>query len=121
MAPGILWAGTAPKNSSTLSDSTFNKWYDTVHLGDVLDSGVPDFALRYKSTKKEDEIQYTAIYHCPDLNDMSKPEFANIPKTSDLLGGSNDWREELKHDIRAYELIQQFEGPSGKKSSFIIL
>jgi hypothetical protein len=127
MAPGILWAGTTPKNPSTLSDSNFNKWYDSIHLRDVLDSEVPDFALRYKQTNPSAAIQYTAIYHVPDLSAMeNNPKFANIPKTHDLLGGSKDWREELKHDIRAYELIQIFEGPvnserlKGKRSGCFV-
>lgn len=77
MAPGILWAATRPKNNDTLPDDKFNEWYDKVHLGDVLDSKVPDFALRYKNLNPDGRpFSYTAIYNVPDIKGVDSEEFA---------------------------------------------
>lgn len=75
MAPGIIWVASIMKNRQTLNEDQFNRWYTDVHLDDVLGSGVPDFAMRYKNVAQDRELPYLALYHFPDLDGMQKPEF----------------------------------------------
>ena len=109
MAPGILWVGTPHRDPQALPNSTFNKWYDELHLGDILASGVTDFAIRFKNLNPDAHIQYTATYRIAGMAGTPSPEFVNIPKGSDLLPNTHDWRNEVSRR-RAYELTQRFEG-----------
>lgn len=110
---GLLIAHTKPKHPD-LTDETFNKWYDTVHLQDVINGGLGDLAVRYKSLDPSTKLPYIALYRVPDLSFLADTEkMGAIPKTSDMLPPPHDWQEVLDHDVRGYVRVQTYEGPNG--------
>ncbi|KAF1808259.1 hypothetical protein P152DRAFT_517702 [Eremomyces bilateralis CBS 781.70] len=111
--PGLVVALTKPKHPDLTLD-TYNKWYDTIHLQDVVDGGLGDLAVRYQHVDPSKPLPYIALYRVPDvafLGDTAKMDA--IPKTSDMLPGpSRDWREVLENEIRGYIHVQSYEGPN---------
>lgn len=115
--PGLLLVRAKAKNPD-LTDEALNKWYSTVHIQDVVNSGAADLAIRYKNLDPKAEYPYLCLYRVPDLGFVQDAEkMAKIPKTSDLLPGSHDYREELTLERRVYGLLQKFEGQDEQKGT----
>lgn len=119
---GLLIALTNPKHPD-LTEDTFNKWYSTQHIQDVVDAGLADIALRYKNLNPKAKWQYLAIYRIPDTSKLSDEKFmGSIRKDSDLLPGTEPgskggtWMDTVETDLPAYEPIQSFEGPNEQKT-----
>ena len=109
--PGLMLVRSRPKHPEELTDEVFNKWYSTVHIQDVVNSGAADLAIRYKNLDPKAEYPYLALYRIPDLaflQDTSQME--KIPTKSDMLPGSHDLFQELEMERRVYGLLQKFEG-----------
>ncbi|TKA62772.1 hypothetical protein B0A49_09097 [Cryomyces minteri] len=106
---GLLFATSKIKNPE-LSDDIYNKWYNDIHLPDVLATGCAPIALRYKNKNKDAKMPYLALYPLDDLALLESEKFKNIPLTSDVLPGGGEAFENIEFAIRTYLPIQKFEG-----------
>jgi len=118
--PGLLLVRSKPTHPE-LSEETYNKWYSTQHIQDVVDGGLADLALRYKNVDPKAEYPYLALYRVPDLAFLQdEKKMGQIPSTSDLLPGKEkgskggDWKDVIEAEIRPYAVIQKFEGQNEK-------
>lgn len=116
--PGLLFVRSRI-TSPDLTDSAFKKWYSEVHFSDVLESGLADLALRYENANPEAKYPYLVVYRLPDLGFVQdEKKMQTIPMKSELLPGSGEVSECTDMDIRAYEIIQRFEGQVEKEGTF---
>ncbi|KAK3061487.1 hypothetical protein LTS18_006096, partial [Coniosporium uncinatum] len=107
--PGLLLAFSSPTDPSVTQDA-YNKWYTDIHIGDVVDSGLADLAIRYKNLNPDARYQYLAIYRTPDLALLGDPEtMKKVPTRHELFGGK-DWTEVVDQRMRVWTQIQSFEG-----------
>ncbi|KAF2246558.1 hypothetical protein BU26DRAFT_566921 [Trematosphaeria pertusa] len=121
--PGIIWVNSVPRPS--LPDATFNAWYQTVHIPDIL-SAKPSSgragcaaAWRFKCTDAARPRPYLALYAVPDLSFIQSAEFAGISQYDDLLPEGGPSQEYVDFDTRIYQRVQVFEkhepgGQTGK-------
>jgi hypothetical protein len=94
--PGIIYALCRPTHPG-LTDEIFNEWYNDVHLRDVVNTGLVDLALRYKSCNADSKYPYLAIYRVPDMTVLQSPEgmakLMAIPTRHDSLPDGKSWNE----------------------------
>ena len=103
--PGIF-ASLSKITDSSLTDETFNKWYNEVHVRDVLKTGCITKAYRFKHKNPNAERPYLAIYICPDMSVIGGERMKSIPMTSDVLGGRN-CHDLANFDTRFYTTTQE--------------
>ncbi|KAK4191043.1 hypothetical protein QBC35DRAFT_488062 [Podospora australis] len=77
-------------SSPLLTPETFKKWYEEVHIPDVLATGKVRFALRYRAVDEEGAaggLPFLAIYHLDDMSWLHEDDctFWKIPLHSDIL------------------------------------
>ncbi|OCL11910.1 hypothetical protein AOQ84DRAFT_313094 [Glonium stellatum] len=114
-SPGLLFVSTRI-SFPELTDEVYNKWYDSIHVVDVLKSGLADLALRFKNVDPEAKKTYLAVYRVPDVSRLQDQAIKDqIPPTSDMLPGSGDFNDLVELDIKAFVPIQAFEGQGMKK------
>ena len=98
-----------------LTDEVYNKWYDSTHVVDVLESGIADLALRYKNVDPKAKKTYLTVYRVPNvsyLQDQARKD--RIPCTSPMLPGSGNFNDFVEMDVKAFVPIQTFEGQENK-------
>lgn len=129
MTAGLVVVKSNPGNPEW-DLNTFEKWYSTVHIKDVCESGLADLAIRYRNLDPNARFQYLAIYRLPDVSKLQdKAVMDSVPKTSELVPGKEkgtmggDWREALDMDMTTFECVQKFEGPNatGKRAKGLVL
>lgn len=110
--PELLYVGSAIKEP-VLTEDAFVKWYDEVHIPDVLASG-PPFALRYKNTNPSAAFPHLVLYTVvPGY--LESDTFKNAKMSHDTLPGGRSHFELINFDARVYEKIQTFEGQIPKE------
>ena len=117
--PGILFAN-ARISDPILDAETFRRWYEEVHVPDVLATSGVHTAFRFQNPDSEDtERPYLAIYPFNDLEWLATGEFFRVPLTSDILPNpSKRILEVTDFDIRFYETLQVKPG-SGRPGSYL--
>jgi hypothetical protein len=103
--PGILLAATHIIDS-TLSDETFNKWYNEIHIPDVVATGGVTQATRFRNANPDAAEKYLALYHVPDLSVVASEKFKNIPEKHEMLPGGKSIRDLVNMEVRFYKLVQ---------------
>ncbi|KAK0701408.1 hypothetical protein B0T21DRAFT_300425 [Apiosordaria backusii] len=92
--PGIIAVRSRP-SSPLLTPIVFQKWYEDVHIPDVLGTGHVKSATRYHVTDAEDRdegsMPFLAIYNLPDMGWLHEEgcQFWKIPLHSEILPGDN--------------------------------
>lgn len=87
---GLLYVGSRTKPDTGITEETYNKWYDDVHVPHIIQtSGVQEAARYAISSSNSDNLNwpFLAIYPINDLRYLTTEEFANIPLTDELLPG----------------------------------
>lgn len=105
---GIFLSLSKITNHELLSDELFNKWYDEVHLRDVLATGKITRAYRFRNKSPDAERPYLALYICPDMSCIAGEEVKNIPMHSDLLPQGKSIHDLANFDTRFYNTTQEF-------------
>jgi hypothetical protein len=94
---GLLYVGSKTRPSTAITNETYNKWYDEIHVPHILETSGVQSATRYiacsssSSSTGPDELNwpFLAIYPIEDLKYLTTEEFASIPLVDDLLPGPN--------------------------------
>jgi len=109
---GILFAAskiTTPE----LSAETYSKWYEDVHIPDILGTKQVRNAIRYTNVDPKAEHPFLVLYSVPDISvigsDIAKAEiFKDVRMESDLLPGpSHSVFDAAEFDTRSYVRIQE--------------
>lgn len=103
--PGILLAATYITDPA-LSDKTFNKWYNEIHIPDVIATGGISQATRFRNANPDATEKYLAIYHVPDLSIVTSEKFQKIPDKHEMLPDGRSIREVVNMEVRFYKLVQ---------------
>ena len=115
MVPPALLFVSSRISFPELTDEVYNKWYDSTHVADVLESGIADLALRYKNVDPKAKKTYLTVYRVPNvsyLQDQARKD--QIPCTSPMLPGSGNFNDLVEMDVKAFVPIQTFEGQENK-------
>jgi hypothetical protein len=114
--PGLLYVLSKPTHPE-LTDATFNEWYSTEHIQDMVKSGATDLVVRYKNVNGSAKWPYLAIYRLPDVAKLQDPKVLGaVPATSKLLPGKEKgskggaYTSVMDMETRAYARTQTFEG-----------
>jgi hypothetical protein len=105
----ILWATSKITKPDAVTPSTFDKWYNEVHIPDVLKTSQIHSAYRYKNIDPSAERPCFALYPVDDTNFGDSKEFANIPSTSNLFPDNGSVYDFVDFDVRFYDPVQVFE------------
>ncbi|KXJ86580.1 hypothetical protein Micbo1qcDRAFT_236879 [Microdochium bolleyi] len=116
--PGLIYA-QSHITSPELTPDTFDRWYASVHVPDVMATGVVSHAARWACTDDESAAQadpYLATYRVPEMADLQGEAFKAIPMTHELLPGGGgekvDGRtvhDSVDIDTCFYELVEVYE------------
>jgi hypothetical protein len=106
--PGIFLSLSKIIKHEVLSDEVFNKWYNEVHLPDVLATGKITRAYRFRNKNPDAERPYLALYICPDMSCIAGEEVKSIPMHSNLLPQGKSIHELANFDTRFYNTTQEF-------------
>jgi hypothetical protein len=103
--PGIFLSASRITNP-ILSDAAFNKWYNEVHIRDVLATGGVSRATRFREANPNAKSHYLALYTVPDLSVILSDEFKKIPMTHESLPEGRSIHEMVNFDTRFYSFVQ---------------
>jgi len=107
--PGIIFVQFKLRESSEISQELLEKWYDEVHIPDVLATGGVKSAWRWKAADPEYTKQDLVLYKLPDMAFIQGPEFRSIKQTSDILPRGETIMNFVAFELRFYSLVQLFE------------
>lgn len=112
--PGLLYAN-AKITDDRLTPEVLDKWYEEIHIPDVLKTSGFESAIRYKSRDPNAERPYLALYPIKDINFLKTDEFKTIPGHSPLLPGPSHLIYDFVHfDVRVYTKHEIFERTGSK-------
>ena len=114
--PGIFCSTSKIIKPEQLSDATYNKWYNEVHIRDVLATGGVSAAFRFKNANPNADRKYMALYLVPDLAVVQSEKFKAIPMTSDLMLNGGSCHEFIDFDTRFYKLEQDYNTKNVKET-----
>ncbi|KFY76852.1 hypothetical protein V499_03630 [Pseudogymnoascus sp. VKM F-103] len=110
--PGILWVNSKITHPDAITPENFDKWYNDIHVPDILATSGFDSAFRYKNIDPKADRPYLAMYPVSDVDWLGSPEFSSIPNTSDCFPGpSHKCFDYADFDTRFYEFIHSYEKP----------
>jgi hypothetical protein len=116
----LFFVKSAISNKS-LSDTAFNKWYDEVHVPDVVKTSGVTSAFRYKSIDPAAEKPYLALYAIPDISFCDSEEFNSIPINDDCFAAPKHLCfDDVDFEVRLYKRLHAFE-KEGAKAGLCIL
>jgi hypothetical protein len=106
---GLVWVNSKITNTSAITPSNFSKWYDEVHIPDMLKAGVRT-AFLYKNIDSKADRPWFALYLIPEMVLLSTKEFSSIPMTSDFFDVPSKRGDEVADfDGRVYQFIHSYE------------
>ena len=77
--PGLLLVISKLTRPNEVSPQAFTKWYENVHIPDILKTSGMKEASRWESTNPADERPYLALYPLRDLGFLQTDEFKGEP------------------------------------------
>jgi hypothetical protein len=80
--PGLFYVNSKITEPS-LSAETFNKWYDEIHVPDILATSGIKSAFRYYG--KDSDRPFLALYPLEDVHFLESQEFHSISSESEIL------------------------------------
>ncbi|KAF2112091.1 hypothetical protein BDV96DRAFT_649452 [Lophiotrema nucula] len=111
--PGIMWVNSVPK--PPLSDEAFNRWYEEVHIPDIIRAKSGNdgciAAWRFKCQDPARRRPYLALYSVPDISFVQSPEFGRISQYHHSLPEGGPSQKFVDFDTRFYQRVQVFEKP----------
>ncbi len=103
---------------SNLDNETWQKWYQEVHIPDILNTGSVDRALLYRAASDDNPKQWLAVYDCYDLDFMQPDRFKNIPQKHAYLGQGKTSMDVADFDVRQFDLLSDFDPMMSGSSAY---
>jgi len=108
--PGLVYASSSLTSPLSPSTSSFNKWYNEVHIPDVLSLHGTSSAFRYANADPTATPQFLALYPLADLATPSSEELKAVPITHEIFPApSHNASDVVEFRSRLYEHIQSYE------------
>ncbi|KAI9744332.1 MAG: hypothetical protein M1818_002484 [Claussenomyces sp. TS43310] len=112
---GLIFVRSRIYNADKLSPELFAKWYDEVHVRDILSTGGIKTAIRWESTDDAAECPYLTLYAMEDLQFLRDARVKAIPVHNEILPGPTHYIWDfVVFDARVYAHVQTYE-PEGTK------
>ncbi|KAK5717026.1 hypothetical protein LTR17_016168 [Elasticomyces elasticus] len=120
--PGLLFVNSKITRPDELSDDAYTKWYEEVHIPDILKTSGISEASRFLSIDPKSERPYLALYPLEDLDFLQTDEFFSIPVHHDSIPGSHAIFDFGDFDTRYYKFVQHYEAENAKSGqpNFVI-
>jgi hypothetical protein len=113
---GLMTARSKITSPELLSVDAFTKWYNEIHVPDVLASSGVVSAFRYVTANPgKVERPYLAYYPLQDLGFLNSEEFRTIPVTSKTLPGSQNIFDLVDFAVGYHKLIKNIKGEANRK------
>ncbi|KAH6660051.1 hypothetical protein BKA67DRAFT_38523 [Truncatella angustata] len=107
--PGSLYVESKIANPKILDETTYLKWYDEVHIPEIIQMTGIKSARRFKDINPDADKPYLAIYPLKDIAFLGSEEFKHYTIKSDLLPGTGDITELADFSNRIDSLIQVYD------------
>jgi hypothetical protein len=104
--PGLLYVNSKITEPS-LSAETFTKWYNEIHVPDILATSGFKSAFRYYG--KGSDLPFLALYPLEDVNFLESREFHSIPSTSEILPKTGLSFDVASFDVRPLVHIKTYQ------------
>ena len=106
---GLVWVNSKITNTAAITRSNSSKWYEEVHIPDMLKAGVKT-AFLYKNMDPKADRPWFALYPIPEMALLSTKEFGAIPMTSDFFDVPSKRGDEVADfDGRVYQFVHSYE------------
>lgn len=110
---GLFQVGTSLTKPNAPSPDVFNKWYNEVHVADILAVPGVNTAIRYANADPTATPQFLAQYPVADLSTLASEEMKKVPMTHETFAGPTNLITEVV-DVapRVFGHIQTYEPES---------
>lgn len=85
--PGLIWCNSKVTKPDELNRESFCRWYRSVHIPDVLETGAVREAYRYIAIDANEEMFHIALYYVDDVEGLYDKVKCN--HTSAQVNGSD--------------------------------
>lgn len=107
--PGLVLA-LSKIYQPALSAGLFDKWYDEVHIRDLLATGAIKTGIRWKAIDPTESQPYLTLYPLDRIDDLQTDAVRAVPVHNRMLPGpSNYIWDFVAYDARIYQHIQTHE------------
>jgi len=108
--PGLVLALSRIYQPDQLSVDLFDKWYDEVHIRDLLTTGAIKTGIRWKTIDPNEKQPYLTIYPLDRIDALDTDVVRAVPVHSDILPGPSHYIWDfVAYDARIYQHIQTHE------------
>ncbi|KAF2401682.1 hypothetical protein EJ06DRAFT_547970 [Trichodelitschia bisporula] len=104
--PGLLIARSRI-TSPELSEDVFERWYNEVHIPDVLAVGTISAAYRFRNSNPAAEVPYLAVYTVPEFSKVDMGKLGALPMAHEMLPGGGTITDFVDIDSQFYKLTQE--------------
>jgi hypothetical protein len=117
---GIIWVQSLIKDKEKLSAESFNRWYEDIHIPDILAAGNGGVvsAWRYKAVDPSRPRPWMGVYKVPDVAFLGSNQFKSIPMSHPMLPGPGPIHQWADFDGRYYKHVQTFEAEGNQKGTW---
>ena len=68
--PGLIWCNSKVTKPDELNRDSFCRWYSSVHIPDVLETGAVREAYRYLAIDPNEEMFHMTLYYVDDVEGL---------------------------------------------------
>ena len=68
--PGLIWCNSKVTKPDELNRDSFCRWYSSVHIPDVLETGAVREAYRYLAIDPNEEMFHMTLYYVDDVEEL---------------------------------------------------
>ena len=112
---GVLCAMSKNMNPDVVDTETLIKWYDEIHIREVIATSGINTAVRYDALSPNAQMQCLVAYPVDDIGFVATPEFNSISKGGHAEIKGWEFPDLAKIDLRIGAEIDRFE-PDGPKA-----
>jgi len=114
--PGLVLALSRIYQPDQLTEVLFDRWYDEVHIRDLLATGAIKTGIRWKAIDPNEKQPYLTIYPLDRIDALQTDAVRAVPVHSNILPGPSRYIWDfVAYDARIYKHIQTYE-PEGTKA-----
>jgi hypothetical protein len=106
----LLWVAGSITHPE-LTTENFSKWYEEIHIPEILDNCTIDSAIRWKGIDVSIKRQWLVIYTvtAPDVMESQAVKNLNVVDPKLLPGPTHNIYGVAEFGFRDYKIIQHFE------------
>ena len=108
---GLFYITSSADESKGLTPDAFTKWYNDIHIPELLALPGLDSAFRYSNTAPDTKPEYLCLYPLASLDTLKSAELAKVNNVHEATfpGPSHDVRDVADLKARVYVHVQSYE------------